>query len=175
MAAASIKLLWTTLGPIGSGLLSSRELGKPSHTKFMAWPSYASKAELSNSTLLMAMTLKPCSIHGVPTHVLSDPMTAFIAGAKVVGMDIDVEIGDIPEDFEESDFEATLERKYNIDWTFIPAGSQWRDPAERTVKSLKTMMQTIFNTEHNKAVLTINEYWSIFSQCSEILNRRLHA
>ena len=113
-----------------------------------------------------------CSIHGVPTHVLSDPMSSFIAGAKVVGMDIDVEIGDIPEDFEESDFEATLERKYNIDWTFIPAGSQWRDPAERSVKSLKTMMQTIFNTEHNKAVLTINEYWSIFSQCSEILNRR---
>ena len=113
-----------------------------------------------------------CSIHGVPTHVLSDPMSSFIAGAKVVGMDIDVEIGDIPADFEESDFEATLERKYNIDWTFIPPGSQWRDPAERSVKSLKTMMQTIFNTEHNKAVLTINEYWSIFSQCSEILNRR---
>ena len=113
-----------------------------------------------------------CSIHGVPTHVLSDPMSSFIAGAKVVGMDADVEIGDIPEDFEGSDFEATLERKYNIDWTFIPAGSQWRDPAERSIKSLKSMMQTIFNTEHNKAVLTINEYWSIFSQCSEILNRR---
>ena len=34
------------------------------------------------------------------------------------------------------------------------------------------MLQTIFNTEHNKPILTVNEYWSIFSQCSEILNRR---
>ena len=73
---------------------------------------------------------------------------------------------------EKVEFEDVLKRKYNIDWTFIPAGSQWRDPAERSIKSLKTMMQTIFNTEHNKSVLTINEYWSIFSQCSEILNRR---
>ena len=113
-----------------------------------------------------------CSIHGVPTHVLSDPMSSFIAGAKVVGMDLELENGDIPEDFEGSDFEEALERKYNINWTFIPPGSQWRDPAERSIKSLKTMMQTLFNTEHNKAVLTINEYWSIFSQCSEILNRR---
>ena len=73
---------------------------------------------------------------------------------------------------EESDFEGILQRKYNIDWEFIPPGSQWRDPAERSIKSLKGMMQTIFNTEHNKTVLTINEYWSIFSQCAEILNRR---
>ena len=107
-----------------------------------------------------------CSIHGVPTHVLSDPMTTFISGAKVVGTE------EIVENLDKSEFEATLERKYNIDWTFIPAGSQWRDPAERSIKSLKTMMQSIFNTEHNKAVLTINEYWSIFAQCSEILNRR---
>ena len=107
-----------------------------------------------------------CSLHGVPTHVLSDPMTTFISGAKVVGAD------DVETEAEKSDFEITLERRYNIDWTFIPPGSQWRDPAERSIKSLKTMMQTIFNTEHNKAVLTINEYWSIFSQCSEILNRR---
>ena len=107
-----------------------------------------------------------CSIHGVPTHVLSDPMTTFISGAKVVGTE------EIVENLDKSEFEATLKRKYNIDWTFIPAGSQWRDPAERSIKSLKTMMQSIFNTEHNKAVLTINEYWSIFAQCSEILNRR---
>ena len=109
-----------------------------------------------------------CSIHGVPSHVLSDPMTTFISGAKVVGTENDNVVTPI----EESDFESTLQRKYNIDWEFIPPGSQWRDPAERSIKSLKGMMQTIFNTEHNKAVLTINEYWSIFSQCSEILNRR---
>ena len=113
-----------------------------------------------------------CSIHGVPTHVLSDPMTSFIAGAKVLeAEDLDGETEEETPD-EESDFEENLERKYNIEWTFIPPGSQWRDPAERSIKSLKTMMQTIFNTEHNKPVLTINEYWNIFSQCSEILNRR---
>lgn len=105
-----------------------------------------------------------CSMHGVPSHILSDPMTSFISGAKVVG---DATIGEEP-----SDFEDALQRKYNIEWTFIPPGSQWRDPAERAIKSLKEMMQTIFNTEHNKPVLTINEYWSIFTQCSEILNRR---
>ena len=109
-----------------------------------------------------------CSNHGVPTHVLSDPMTTFISGAKVVGG----EAPNINEDAESSDFEATLQRKFNISWKFIPPGSQWRDPAERSIKSLKEMMQTIFNTEHNKTVLTINEYWSIFTQCSEILNRR---
>ena len=109
-----------------------------------------------------------CSTHGVPTHVLSDPMTTFISGAKVVGG----EAPNINEDAESSDFEATLQRKFNISWKFIPPGSQWRDPAERSIKSLKEMMQTIFNTEHNKTVLTINEYWSIFTQCSEILNRR---
>ena len=113
-----------------------------------------------------------CSIHGVPTHVLSDPMSTFIAGAKV--LEAENPDGETEQDVteEESDFEANLERKYNIDWTFIPPGSQWRDPAERSIKSLKVMMQTIFNTEHNKPVLTINEYWNIFSQCSEILNRR---
>ena len=109
-----------------------------------------------------------CSIHGVPSHVLSDPMTTFISGAKVVG----TESENVDTPIEESDFESTLQRKFNIDWEFIPPGSQWRDPAERSIKSLKGMMQTIFNTEHNKTVLTINEYWSIFSQCSEILNRR---
>ena len=108
-----------------------------------------------------------CAMHGVPTHVLSDPMSAFISGAKVVGTETtDYQPGD------ESEFENVLKRKYNIVWDFIPPGSQWRDPAERSVKSLKGMMQTIFNTEHNKIVLTINEYWSIFSQCAEILNRR---
>ena len=110
-----------------------------------------------------------CSTHGVPSHVVSDPMTTFIAGAKVVGTEesaVNEKTG------EKSDFETTLQRKYSIEWDFIPPGSQWRDPAERSIKSLKTMMQTIFNTEHNKSVLTINEYWNIFSQCAEILNRR---
>ena len=101
--------------------------------------------------------------NGVTTHVLRDPMSTFISGdwtEKLVSTE------------EESEFEDLLKRKYNIKWVFIPPGSQWRDPAERSIKSLKEMMQTIFNTEHNKSVLTINEYWSIFSQCAEILNRR---
>ena len=112
-----------------------------------------------------------CAQHGVPTHILSDPMSAFIASAKVVG----TETGeDLPgkKKRKEPEFEDALRTKYNIEWAFIPPGSQWRDPAERSIKSLKGMMQTIFNTEHNKSVLTINEYWSIFSQCAEILNRR---
>ena len=108
-----------------------------------------------------------CAMHGVPCTVLSDPMSAFIAGAKVVA-----EAGDLQVQGDGSEFEDTLRRKYNIEWNFIPPGSQWRDPAERSIKSLKGMMQTVFNTEHNKSVLTINEYWSIFSQCAEILNRR---
>ena len=108
-----------------------------------------------------------CAMHGVPCTVLSDPMSAFIAGAKVVGTGAEEE-----HPGEGSDFEDVLKRKYNIEWNFIPPGSQWRDPAERSIKSLKGMMQTVFNTEHNKSVLTINEYWSIFSQCAEILNRR---
>ena len=111
-----------------------------------------------------------CAMHGVPTHVLSDPMSAFIAGAKVVGTDEPIQ--DLDQDGDGSDFEEVLKEKYNIEWEFIPPGSQWRDPAERTIKSLKGMLQTIFNTEHNKPILTVNEYWSIFSQCSEILNRR---
>ena len=110
-----------------------------------------------------------CSNYGVPSHVVSDPMTTFIAGAKVVGT---AQSTDEEKTGEKSDFEATLQRKYSIEWVFIPPGSQWRDPAERSIKSLKTMMQTIFSTEHNKSVLTINEYWNIFSQCAEILNRR---
>ena len=113
-----------------------------------------------------------CSVHGCPSYVLSDPMSTFISGAKIVGPDVNNPKPDEPEDPKQSEFETTLQRKYEINWDFIPPGSQWRDPAERSIKSLKTMMQTIFNTEHNKSVLTINEYWSIFSQCSEILNRR---
>ena len=112
-----------------------------------------------------------CSMHGVPTHVLSDPMTTFISGSKLVGADPEPAETSNSE-FEKSDFENILEREYNIEWDFIPPGSQWRDPAERSIKSLKEMMQTIFNSEHNKKVLTLNEYWCIFSECAEILNRR---
>ena len=120
-----------------------------------------------------------CSMHGVPRNVLSDPMSTFICGSKLVGMDSElnettnsetIEITD--SDYEKSDFENALERVYNITWDFIPPGSQWRDPAERSIKSLKEMMQTIFNSEHHKKVLTLNEYWCIFSECAEILNRR---
>ena len=113
-----------------------------------------------------------CAMHGVPTHVLSDPMTAFISGSKLVGTDTQTQ----PQTFEatssENEFEALLQKEFNIKWEFIPPGSQWRDPAERSIKSLKEMMSTIFNSEHNKKVLTLNEYWCIFSECAEILNRR---
>ena len=112
-----------------------------------------------------------CSNHGVPTHVLSDPMTTFISGSKLVGSDAS-QTEQSEENQEKSEFEEILEREYNIDWEFIPPGSQWRDPAERSIKSLKVMMQTIFNSEHNKKVLTLNEYWCLFSECAEILNRR---
>ena len=120
-----------------------------------------------------------CAQHGVPSHVLSDPMSAFVAGAKIVG--IDDSLAKAQEEAQEealeeapgkSEFEDILEKEFNIDWEFIPPGSQWRDPAERSVKSLKEMMQTIFNSEHNKRVLTFNEYQCLFSECAEILNRR---
>ena len=113
-----------------------------------------------------------CSMHGVPTHVLSDPMSAFIAGAKLVGNDSEVIDFDKNSDNKNSDFEDMLEREYNIKWEFIPPGSQWRDPAERSIKSLKEMMQSIFNTENHRETLSLNEYWCIFSECAEILNRR---
>ena len=116
-----------------------------------------------------------CAQHGVPSQVLSDPMTAFVAGAKIVGTQESQ--AQAPEEFpdesqEKSEFEDILEKEFNIDWEFIPPGSQWRDPAERSVKSLKEMMQTIFNSEHHKRVLTFNEYQCLFSECAEILNRR---
>ena len=112
-----------------------------------------------------------CSMHGVPTHVLSDPMTTFVSGSKIVSNENqETEISSIEP--EKSEFESILEQEYNIQWEFIPPGSQWRDPAERSIKSLKEMMQSIFNSEHNKRVLTLNEYWCIFTECSEILNRR---
>ena len=112
-----------------------------------------------------------CSMHGMPSHVLSDPMKTFISGSKLVGTD-ESQAEPSEEAQEKSEFEDMLEREYNIDWEFIPPGSQWRDPAERSIKSLKVMMQTIFNSEHNKKVLTLNEYWCLFSECAEILNRR---
>ena len=113
-----------------------------------------------------------CAMHGVPTNVLSDPMTTFISGSKLVGTDTQTQQQTFEEPSSENDFEALLQKEFNIKWEFIPPGSQWRDPAERSIKSLKEMMSTIFNSEHNKKVLTLNEYWCIFSECAEILNRR---
>ena len=106
-----------------------------------------------------------CSNHGVPTSVLSDPMSAFISGAKAVGK----------EESAETNIDALadeLQSAFNVEWTFIPPGSQWRDPAERAIKSIKQMMDSVFSCEKDKPVLTLNEYWCLFSEISEMLNRR---
>ena len=106
-----------------------------------------------------------CALHGVPTSVLSDPMSAFVSGAKVVGesTSTDLQIDDLADD---------IEKTFGVKWTFIPPGSQWRDPAERAIKSIKQMMDSVFSCEKGKPVLTLNEYWCLFSEISEMLNRR---
>ena len=105
------------------------------------------------------------SLHGVPTSVLSDPMSAFVSGAKVVGesTSTDIHIEGLADE---------LEKTFGVQWIFIPPGSQWRDPAERAIKSIKQMMDSVFSCEKGKPVLTLNEYWSLFSEISEMLNRR---
>ena len=106
-----------------------------------------------------------CALHGVPQHVLSDPMSAFVSGAKVVGesSSVDPQIEGLADE---------LEKTFGVEWTFIPPGSQWRDPAERAIKSIKQMMDSVFSCEKGKPVLTLNEYWCLFSEIAEMLNRR---
>ena len=100
-----------------------------------------------------------CAMHGVPETILSDPMSAFKAGAKELDIDVN-----------EEDYEYVF-RDMNIEWKFIPAASQWKNPAEAGVKSVKAM--TRFLTHHKSApVLTAGEYWLLFRNISEILNRR---
>ena len=100
-----------------------------------------------------------CAMHGVPETILSDPMSAFKSGAKELKVNLDDE-----------DYESVF-RDMNIDWKFIPAGSQWKNPAEAGVKNVKAM--TRFLTHHKSApTLTAGEYWLLFRNISEILNRR---
>ena len=71
----------------------------------------------------------------------------------------------------EDKYKDALCREFNVDWRFIPAASQWRDPAERLVKSIKGLFKSLFVHE-NAPVLTLNEFWGLFRDISEILNRR---
>ena len=71
-----------------------------------------------------------------------------------------------------SEVEDFVSKRFNLTWNLIPPGSQWRDPAERAIRSIKTMMRSVFNTDKELPVLTIGEYWCLFSEISEILNRR---
>ena len=108
-----------------------------------------------------------CANHGVPTSVLSDPMTAFVSGAKSLEKQSSLE-----NEVQEGSIQLQLEEQFNLEWTFIPPGSQWRDPAERAIKSIKSMMDAVFSCEKGNPVLTLNEYWCLFSEISEMLNRR---
>ena len=103
-----------------------------------------------------------CALHGVPTSVLSDPMSAFKAASKEVSSS----------EYDTNSLLLQLEEQFNLEWIFIPPGSQWRDPAERAIKSIKQMMDSVFSCEKGKPVLTLNEYWCLFSEISEMLNRR---
>ena len=103
-----------------------------------------------------------CALHGVPTSVLSDPMSAFKAASKEVSST----------EYDTKSISLQLEEQFNLEWTFIPPGSQWRDPAERSIKSIKQMLDSVFCFEKDKPVLTLNEYWCVFSEISEMLNRR---
>ena len=96
-------------------------------------------------------------------------MKAFQKAAKVV----DEEPQNPSDENEDSDeVEKHLKKEFNVEWKLIPPGSQWRDPAERAIKSVKNMMKSVFNTDKEIPVLTIGEYWCLFSEISEILNRR---
>ena len=106
-----------------------------------------------------------CALHGVPTSVLSDPMSAFKAASKEVSSSEDNSNNSLM-------LQQTIEETFGVQWTFIPPGSQWRDPAERAIKSIKQMMDSVFSCEKGKPVLTLNEYWCLFSEISEMLNRR---
>ena len=107
-----------------------------------------------------------CANYGVPLEILSDPMTAFIKASK----EVDTERG--TKDDNDDEIEKAVQETFNVTWHVIPPGSQWRDPAERAIKSIKQMFQSIFNMERDQPVLTVGEYWSLFAEISEILNRR---
>ena len=109
-----------------------------------------------------------CSLHGVPSTILSDPMKAFIKAATSLDSSQSQEL----EENDEKGFEVEIEKQFGVKWSIIPPASQWRDPAERSIKSIKEMMKSVFNTDKDPPILSVGEYFSLFSEISEILNRR---
>ena len=109
-----------------------------------------------------------CANHGIPSEIVSDPMRAFVKAARVHNEgdndDLDTE--------SKNEIEDLVSKRFNLKWNLLPPGSQWRDPAERAIKSIKIMMKSVFNTDKELPVLTMGEYWCLFAEISEILNRR---
>ena len=118
------------------------------------------------SSFLVAFKMH-CALRGLPTTVLSDPMSSFISGSKLLTEENVNEIND-------PKIDKVILESFNISWNFIPPGSQWRDPAERSIKSIKSLMASLFTnlTNSNCLPLTISEYHLLFSEIAEILNRR---
>ena len=101
-----------------------------------------------------------CDLRGTPTSILSDPMSAFKGASKTIEKKIDINL-----------YQKELQSTFNVDWKFIPAASQHRDPAEAQIKCIKSMMKCI-SSHGEQPVLSLNEYWLLFSNMAEILNRR---
>ena len=100
-----------------------------------------------------------CARHGIPTSLKTDMMSAFISAAKECGHDA------VMEEYTE------IFDSMSIEWEFIPAGSQWRNPSESLVKSLKQLTKHI--EHHDRApVLTAAELGLLCANIEEILNRR---
>ena len=97
-----------------------------------------------------------CNMRGSPVSVLSDPMTAFVGASSVLDPD---------------DLMNKIRGTFHVDWKFIPSASQWRDPVERTIRTISGMLKSI-NTHNNNVPLTLNEYYLLFSNISEIMNRQ---
>ena len=97
-----------------------------------------------------------CNMRGTPISVLSDPMTAFVGASSAL---------------DPNDFMDKVRGTFHVDWKFIPSASQWRDPVERVIQTIGRMLKSI--QHHNKNIpLTLNEYYLLFSNISEIMNRQ---
>ena len=101
-----------------------------------------------------------CDLRGTPSSILSDPMSAYKAGWNDMGKNIDISL-----------YQKEVQSTFNCDWKFIPAASQHRDPVESQVKCIKNMMKCI-SSHGEQPVLSLNEYWLLFSNIAELLNRR---
>ena len=100
-----------------------------------------------------------CARHGTPTSLKTDPMSAFVSAAKECGQDAVVK--DYTDIFD----------SMSIQWSFIPPGSQHRNPCESLIKSLKQLTKHL--EHHDRApVLTAGELTLLCANIEEILNRR---